>query len=39
LEELGLDGRIIVTGTFGKRDVEAWTGLIRLRTGTGAGLV
>jgi hypothetical protein len=39
LEDLDMDGRIILKGAFKKLDVEAWTGLIWLRIGTGGGLL
>jgi len=37
LGDPGVDGRIILTLIFRKWDVGAWTGLIRLRIGTGGG--
>jgi len=37
LKDPGLDGRIILRWTFRKWGVEAWTGLIWLRIGTGGG--
>jgi hypothetical protein len=35
LEDLGVDGRIILKCIFQKWDGEAWTGLLWLRIGTG----
>jgi hypothetical protein len=37
LEELGVDGRIILKSMFKKSVEGAWTGLIWLRIGTGGG--
>ena len=39
LEDLGVDGSIILKKILKIWDGEAWTGLIRLRIGTGGGLV
>jgi hypothetical protein len=39
LEDPGIDGKIILRWIFGKWDVAAWTGSIRLRIGTGGGLL
>jgi hypothetical protein len=39
LEDLGVDGRIILRYIFKKWDVGALTGLIWLRIGTGGGLL
>jgi hypothetical protein len=39
LEDVGVDGRIILRSIFRKRNVEAWTGLIWFRIGTGDRLL
>jgi hypothetical protein len=37
MEDLGLDGKVILKWIFRKWDGEAWTGLLWLRIGTGGG--
>ena len=39
MEDLDVDGKIILKLIFKKWDVEAWTRLIWLRIGTGGGLL
>ena len=36
LQDLGVDGTVLLQFVFKKWDGEAWTGLIWLRKGTGA---
>jgi hypothetical protein len=39
LEDMSVDGSIILGWIFKKWDGEAWAGLIELRIGTGGGLL
>jgi hypothetical protein len=39
LEDAGVDGRIILKLIFERLDGETWTGSIRLRIGTGSGVL
>jgi hypothetical protein len=39
LENVGINGTIIISNTFKNLDAEAWSGLIRLRRGTHGGLL
>ena len=39
MENLGVDGRIILKWIFEEWDVGAWTGSMWLRIGTGGGLL
>jgi hypothetical protein len=37
LEDVGVDGRLMLNWIVNKWDEESWTGLIWLRIGTGGG--
>jgi hypothetical protein len=39
LEDLGIDGRIILNWILGKQGKRVWTGFIWLRTGTSDGFL
>jgi len=39
VQDLGVDGKIILKWIFKRWNEETWTGLLRLRIGTGCGLL